>query len=50
MATNEEIHDCIRPALRLSRDRIERAEKLSYTLVSSLERDPLLKERLWPVR
>ena len=50
MATNEEIHDCIRPLLRLSRDHIERAQKLDYALVSSLERDPLLKEMLRRLR
>src|SRR5579864_8485025 len=44
MATNAEIHDCIRPLLRLSREHIERAQKLDYALVTSLERDPLLKE------
>ena len=50
MATNEEIHDCVRPLLRLSREHIERAQKLDYALVSSLERDPLLKERLRRLR
>ena len=50
MATSEEIQDCIRPLLRLSREHIERAQKLDYALVSSLERDPLLKERLRRLR
>jgi transposase len=50
MATNEEIHACIRPLLRLSREHIERAQKLDYALVSSLERDPLLEERLRRLR
>jgi transposase len=50
MATNEEIHDCVRPLLRLSREHIERAQRLDYALVSSLERDPLLKERLRRLR
>jgi len=50
MATNEEIRDCVRPLLRLSRDHIERAQKLEYALVSSLERDPLLAERLRRLR
>ena len=50
MATNAEIHDCIRPLLRLSREHIERAQKLDYALVSSLEHDPLLKERLRRLR
>jgi transposase len=46
MATNEEVQDSIRPLLRLSREHIEQAHKLEYALVSSLERDPLFKERL----
>jgi hypothetical protein len=50
MASNEEISDCVRPLLRLSREHIERAQKLEYALVSSLERDPLLKERLRRLR
>src|SRR6201999_4380933 len=50
MARSEEIHDCVRPLLRLSREHIERAQKLDYALVSSVERDPLLKERLRRLR
>ena len=50
MTTNEEIHACIRPLLRLSREHIERAQKLDYALVSSLEHDPLLQERLRRLR
>src|SRR6201994_2328859 len=50
MASNEEISDCVRPLLKLSRDMISRSQKLDYTLISSLERDPLLKERLGRVR
>jgi transposase len=50
MATNEDIHDCVRPLLRLSREHIERAQKLDYALISSLERDPLLKERVRRLR
>ena len=50
MATSEEIHDCVRPLLSLCREQIERAQKLDYALVSSLERDPLLKERLRRLR
>jgi transposase len=50
MATNEEISQSIRPLLRLSREHIERAQRLDYALVSSLERDPLLKERLRRLR
>jgi transposase len=50
MATNEEVSDCIRPLLRLSREHIDRAQKLDYALISSLERDPLLAERLRRLR
>ena len=50
MATNAEIHDCVRPLLRLSREHIDRAQKMDYVLASSLERDPLLKERLRRLR
>jgi transposase len=50
MATNNEISACVRPLLRLSREHIERSQKLDYVLVSSLERDPLLKERLRRLR
>ena len=50
MATNEDVHDSIRPLLRLSRDMISRSQKLDYALISSLERDPLLKERLRRLR
>ena len=30
MATNQEIHDCVRPLLKLSREHIDRAQKLDY--------------------
>jgi transposase len=50
MSGNEEIDDSIRPLLKLSRDTINRSQKLDYALVSSLERDPLLKERLERLR
>ena len=50
MATNTEIEDSIRPLLRLSRETIERCQRTDYTLVSSLERDPLLKERIKRLR
>ena len=49
MSGNEEI-DCVRPLLKLSRDTINRSQKLDYALVSSLERDPLLAERLKRLR
>ena len=46
MTTSSEIDDSIRPLLRLSRETIERCQKTDYALVSSLEHDPLLKERI----
>ena len=50
MTTNEEVNESIRPLLKLSREMICRSQKLDYALVSSLERDPLLKERLRRLR
>jgi transposase len=50
MSTNEDISDAVRPLLNLSRGMISRSHKLEYDLVSSLERDPLLKERLRRLR
>jgi transposase len=50
MAINSEIDDSIRPLLRLSRETIERCQKTDYALVSSLQRDPLLKERVRRLR
>jgi len=50
MSSNEDVHQSIRPLLQLSRDMIRRSQKLDYALVSSLERDPLLKERISRLR
>jgi transposase len=50
MAGSEEIDASIRPLLKLSREHIVRAQKLDYALVSSLERDPMLTERLKRLR
>ena len=50
MMSNEEVHESIRPLLKLSRDMISRSQKLDYALVSSLQRDPVLKERLRRLR
>ena len=50
MTGNEEIDQSIRPLLKLSREHILRAQKLDYALVGSLERDPLLAERLKRLR
>src|SRR5580692_8474547 len=46
LTTNEEVNESIRPLLKLSREMICRSQKPDYALVSSLERDRLLKERL----
>jgi transposase len=46
ISTNEEIGDSIRPLLRLGREHIERGQRLDRALISSLEHDPLLWERL----
>jgi transposase len=45
-----EIQESIRPLLRLSRETIVRCQKTEYALVSSLERDPLLAERIKRLR
>jgi hypothetical protein len=37
MTSNEEVHESIRPLLKLSRDMISRSKKLDYALVSSLQ-------------
>jgi hypothetical protein len=50
LGTNSEVDDSIRPLLRISRETIERCQKTDYALVSSLERDPLLKERIRRLR
>ena len=50
MSANEEVYESIRPLLRLSREHIVRSQRLDYALVSSLERDPLLAERLKRLR
>jgi transposase len=46
ISKNEEVPESIRPLLRLSRETIDRCRKTEYALVSSLERDPLLAERI----
>jgi transposase len=46
MSGNDEITESIRPLLRLSRDTVVRLQKTEYALVSSLQRDPLLAERV----
>lgn len=46
VSTNEEVNESIRLLLELSSEMICRSQKFDYALVSSLERDPLLNERL----
>ena len=46
LATNKEMDESLRPLLRLSRESIERLQKTDYALVSSLQRDPILAERI----
>ena len=46
LATNPEVPDSIRPLLKLSRETIVRLQKTEYALVSSLQRDPVLAERV----
>jgi hypothetical protein len=50
MTTDPDVHESIRPLLKLSREMISRSQKLDYALISSLKRDPLLKERLQRLR
>jgi transposase len=50
LANNEDVHDSIRPLLALSRETIIRLQKTEYALVSSLQRDPLLAERIKRLR
>src|SRR5499427_7922945 len=50
MTSNEEVHESIRPLLKLSRETIVRCQKTEYALVSSLQRDPLLAERIKRLR
>src|ERR1700724_2225868 len=50
LSSNEEVHESIRPLLRLSRETIVRCQKTEYALVSSLQRDPVLAERIKRLR
>src|ERR1035441_5959455 len=50
LSSNQEIHPNIRPLLKLSRDAIVRLQKTEYALVSSLQRDPLLADRIKRLR
>jgi transposase len=50
LSTNAEIPDCIRPLLKLCREHIDRSIQLDRALLGSLERDPLLVDRLKRLR
>jgi transposase len=50
LSTNKEVNQSIRPLLKLSRETIVRSQRLDYALVTSLERDALLAERLKRLR
>ena len=50
LSTNEEVPPSIRPLLKLSRETIERCQKTEYALVSSLQRDPVLADRIKRLR
>lgn len=46
LSGSDEITESIRPLLQLSRDTVVRLKKTEYALVSSLQHDPLLAERI----
>ena len=50
LSMNKDIPESIRPLLRLSRETIVRLQKTDYGLVSSLQRDPLLADRIKHLR
>jgi len=50
LSTSEEISDNIRPLLKLCREHIYRSIRLDTTLLRSVERDPLLGNRLRRLR
>jgi transposase len=50
LSTNEEISQSILPLLKLGREHIVRAQRLDSALIGSLEKDPLLSERLRRLR
>ena len=50
LSGNDEVTESIRPLLQLSRDTIVRLQKTEYALISSLQRDPLLAERVQRLR
>jgi len=48
--SSDELPDCIRPLLKMSREHIDRAIRLDRALLKSLEQDPLLVDRLQRLR
>jgi transposase len=50
LSANGEVPPSIRPLLKLSRKTIERCQKTEYALVSSLQRDPVLADRIKRLR
>src|SRR3989442_15295075 len=46
LASKDAIDKSIRPLLRLSRDSITRLQRIESALIRSLQRDPLLAERV----
>jgi transposase len=50
MSTNGEVRDSIRPLLKLCREHIDRSLRMDTALLLSLERDPLLADRLRRLR
>jgi transposase len=50
LSTSKEIHESIRPLLRLSRETIVRLQKTEYALTSSLRHDPWLADRIERLR
>ena len=47
---SDELPDCIRPLLKMSREHIDRAIRLDRALLKSLQQDPLLVDRLRRLR
>ena len=50
LSSNMEVHPSIRPLLKLSQETIERCQKTEYALVISLQRDPVLADRIKRLR
>jgi transposase len=50
LSANQEVQPCIRSLLKINRETIERCQKTEYALVSSLQRDPMLAERIKRLR